>query len=267
MKSIAFYTCITSALAAPLASWSPALGEFYAAIDKHIQLARQAGASPPTCDLSRAVQPTAPTPLPAPDPSWKLSEVVVGRGVQNYTCSLASKDVKPKAIGAVASLYNVSCLAANYPDILDMVPGLALQYALPADPMANLEPSNLVLAGHHYFNSDSKPTFDLSQDYPAGELKIATSLSQDLGKAVVKVNSNSTAPTDAPKGMNGQGNGAVTWLLLDSIKNSTTGDITAVYRLNTAGGQPPATCEDSPAVFSVQYAAEYWFYTVPGGAQ
>lgn len=85
MKStLALGILFSSALAAPLASWSPALGEFYAAVDRHIQLARQQGkvANPPVCDLSKAVQPVAPTPLPAPDPSWTLAEVVVGRGVQ-----------------------------------------------------------------------------------------------------------------------------------------------------------------------------------------
>lgn len=74
-------------------SWSPALGEFYALVDKHIQIARQDGtANPPTCDLSRAVQPVAPTPLPAPDPSWKLKEVVIGRGVQVCNPLLCSND-------------------------------------------------------------------------------------------------------------------------------------------------------------------------------
>lgn len=85
MKSVlALGTLFSSALAAPLVSWSPALGEFYAAVDRHIQLARQEGtvANPPTCDLSKAVQPVAPTPLPAPGPSWSLAEVVIGRGVQ-----------------------------------------------------------------------------------------------------------------------------------------------------------------------------------------
>lgn len=85
MRSIlALGTLLTSTFAAPLVSWSPALGEFYAAVDRHIQVARQDGtvASPPTCDLSKAVQPIAPTPLPTPDPSWTLTEVVVGRGVQ-----------------------------------------------------------------------------------------------------------------------------------------------------------------------------------------
>lgn len=74
---------LSTALAAPLVSWSPALGEFYSLVDKHVQMARQEGTSnPPTCDLSRAVQPVAPTPLPAPDAGWKLKEVVIGRGVQ-----------------------------------------------------------------------------------------------------------------------------------------------------------------------------------------
>lgn len=80
---ILLVTFLCTALAAPLASWSPALGEFYALVDKHVQIARQDGtANPPTCDLSRAVQPVAPTPLPTPDPSLVLKEVVIGRGVQ-----------------------------------------------------------------------------------------------------------------------------------------------------------------------------------------
>ena len=259
MKSIIFTTFIATSLAAPLVQWSPALGEFYAAVDRHIQIARQAGSPPPTCDLSKAVLPTAPTPLPAPNADWILSEVVVGRGVQNYTCAGNAKTDIPKAKGAVASLYNVSCIAANYPDILAMIPGLALQYALPADPTANLEPSNLLLAGHHYFSSNGTPTFDLTQTPPPGFAKLA-SPGRDLGIARFKANSNSTAPADAIKGENGAGNGAVPWLMLDAT-TWTTGNVKAVYRVNTAGGKAPATCESSPADFSVQYATEYWFYS------
>jgi hypothetical protein len=32
------------------------------------------------------------------------------------------------------------------------------------------------------------------------------------------------------------------------------------YRVNTAGGSPPKTCENMPTVFTVDYASEYWFY-------
>lgn len=205
----------------------------------------------PSCDLSKAQQPVAPTPLPSPDPSWKLATVAIGRGVQNYTCSLASADVKPVAIGALANLYNASCLAANYPDILSMLPALALEYALPANPTADFEPSNLPLVGHHYFLSNGTPTFDFTNDV----------LSNPIGVAKFKKNSNSTAPANAPKGENGAGDGSVPWLFLSGIA-STKGNVAGVYRLNTAGGQPPSNCQSSPAVFSVQYAAEYWFYTL-----
>lgn len=265
MKSILLLGAfLTSTFAAPLSSWSPALGEFYAAVDRHIQLARQQGtASPPSCDLAQAVQPTAPTPLPKPDSSWVLSEVAIGRGVQNYTCAGATKDIVPKAVGAIASLYNVSCIASNYADILAMLPGLALQYTLPADPTSNLEPSNLELAGHHYFTANGTPTFDLTHLHPpAGDANVAQA-DLGLGIAQAKTVANSTAPADAPKGQNGVGDGAVPWLLLDATFG-TTGDVKAVYRLNTAGGKAPATCENSPAAFSVQYAAEYWFYSKPG---
>lgn len=176
---------------------------------------------------------------------------------QNYTCASASKNVKPVAVGAIASLYNVSCIAANYPDILSMLPALALQYSLPANPAANLEPSNLELVGHHYFTANGTPTFDLTT--------VPEPKNQDFGVAALKKNSNSTAPIDAPKGENGVGDGSVAWLKLDATFGST-GDIKAVYRINTAGGNPPTTCESSPAYFSVQYASEYWFYAQSGSS-
>lgn len=179
---------------------------------------------------------------------------------QNYTCSLASSSVVPKAVGAMASLYNVSCIASNYPDILAILPGLALQYALPAQPGSNLEPSNIAYVGEHYFAGNGTPTFDLTlgtkfhPDSLIGEY-------EDLGvtSATTIGAKNSTAPATAPKGENGAGNGAVPWLRLP-VLNQTDSDIKVVYRLNTAGGKAPANCASSPAYFSVQYAAEYWFY-------
>ena len=153
------------------------------------------------------------------------------------------------AVGAVANLYNVSCIAASYPDILQMLPGLVLQYPLPPSPTADLQPSNLDLTGHHYFTSNGTPTFDLSYD-----------TTNDLGLGYFKKVGSAAAPADAIKGQNGVGNGAVAWLALDSISD-VGGDLAAVYRVNTAGGNPPPTCQDSPAAFSVEYAAEYWFYT------
>ncbi len=47
---------------------------------QYIQQAKAGGASP-TCDLSKAAMPVAPTPLPAPS-GLTLEHVALGRGVQ-----------------------------------------------------------------------------------------------------------------------------------------------------------------------------------------
>lgn len=161
------------------------------------------------------------------------------------------------SIGAVASLFNASCIAANYPDILSMLPTLALQFPIPAttaedDAVTTLSPTNMDLSGHHYFQNPSTPVFNLDAN-----------TNEQLGIAVAAKKANSTAPANATPGPGGVGDGAVAWLYLTANANATIGDVRAVYRLNTAGGSPPKTCENSPAEFSVQYAAEYWFYTLP----
>lgn len=37
-------------------------------------------------------------------------------------------------------------------------------------------------------------------------------------------------------------------------------NVKEIYRVNTAGGNPPKTCDGMPTTFEIQYAAEYWFY-------
>jgi len=210
----------------------------------YIQQAK-AGAASPTCDLSNAAMPVAPTPLPTPS-GLTLEHVALGRGVQNYTCANAT--ATPAAVGAVARFYNASCVASDWPDLLPIMPNLALQYPLPSDPNAPLEPSNLALSTHHFFSNTTTPVFAF--DAPTSP-KFGTVFAQ-------KVNS-SDAPANAVVGASGQGNGAVSWLYLTS-RADTVSDVKAVYRLNTAGGSPPATCQGQPSAFSVDYSAVYWFY-------
>lgn len=50
-----------------------------------------------------------------------------------------------------------------------------------------------------------------------------------------------------------KGEAAVPWLKLVT-KSGATGNIKEVYRVNTAGGSPPATCKGMPVAFEVQYA-------------
>lgn len=62
-------------------------------------------------------------------------------------------------------------------------------------------------------------------------------------------------------GQYGQGNGAVAWLKLSESTVSSGQVLKEVYRVNTAGGNPPKGCTGMAAQFEVQYAAEYWVYT------
>jgi hypothetical protein len=130
-----------------------------------------------------------------------------------------------------------------------MLPKVALQFnltngeAVPPVAGSSLAPSNLGVSGQHFFTTTTTPFFDLDVD---ADLQ--------LGQASCGKNNTVPAPTTAPRG---QGNEtAVAWLKL-LAKNGTTGHIQEVYRVETAGGNPPSTCAGMPASFQVQYSAQY----------
>ena len=153
----------------------------------------------------------------------------------------------PVAVGAVATLFNASCVAATYPDILNMLPRVSLSFNLTSDeqlPLTaqRLAPSNLIVSGKHFFTTTTTPFFNLD------------TTSMKLGEAPCAKNSSIPAPADAQVGQLGEP--AVAWLRL-LTKDGATGNLQEVYRLNTAGGSPPATCKGLPATFERQYAAEY----------
>jgi hypothetical protein len=102
--------------------------------------------------------------------------------------------------------------------------------------------SSFLTLGHHYFGADGTPTFDLSAK----------------GKILFgKKNSDIKAPSTANAGP--AGTGAVDWLQLVAKPGGASVGLQTVYRVVTAGGNPPTVCP-STGVISVQYAAEYWFY-------
>jgi hypothetical protein len=171
-----------------------------------------------------------------------LKHVAVGRGTQNYTCSPGNATAAPVAVGAVATLFNASCVASTYPDVLAIIPKVALEFNMTANQKL-LSPSNLAISGHHYFTNLSTPFFDLNTD------------AMKLGDAPCAKNASVPAPTDAPVGQNGQGLGAVPWLKL-TTRSGATGDLTEVYRVNTAGGSAPKVCAGMPEAFEIEYSAE-----------
>lgn len=102
------------------------------------------------------------------------------------------------------------------------------------------------LLGHHFFNSDKIPTFALNN--------VA---SNPFPQVYGRKNGTMDAPKNSCPGTKGEG--AVQWLYL--IDNGgSQGGVNTVYRIETAGGSPPATCQGMKAEFTVPYAAQYWIY-------
>jgi len=240
----------TVALAAPSFPSPPGLSpadlsivsDYFNLLSQKVQRGR--GAPAPVCDVNAATMPSST--LAPPSAGLTLKHVAIGRGTQNYTCANSTADAKPLAIGAVASLYNATCLAASQPSLFAMLPNLTLQWNLQDTEQATLYPASLLLSGHHFFTNITTPFFNLD-------------ISQlQLGQAPCSKTQSVAAPAGSALGQGGVGNGSVAWLKLQT--HDATGSLEEVYRVNTAGGNPPTTCSGMGAAFEVQYAAEYWFW-------
>lgn len=155
-------------------------------------------------------------------------------------------------MGAVATLFNATCVASTYPDLLNMLPRVALAFNLsassayptnlvPSSTDDRMAPGNYMISGHHYFLDTKTPFFDLD------------TASWTLGSAPCAKNASVSAPTDSPAGQGGED--AVAWLKL-AAREGATGRLQEVYRVETAGGSPPATCSGMSAAFEVQYSAQ-----------
>jgi hypothetical protein len=183
------------------------------------------------CGVSNLSPPVAPTPLPAPASGSKLMLVAIGKGTQNYSCADSNPTTVPSAVGALANLYNASCIAAASQDYLNTVTQLAYQVSSNAL-------SGLPTVGQHYFVDTTTPTFGINS----------------VGITECKKSGVSSAPTNS--------NGNVPWLFLTAQSTGTTDQVTNVYRLETQGGSAPATCSGiTPGVFTVPYTAQYWFFS------
>ncbi|KAI1812237.1 hypothetical protein GGS20DRAFT_558990 [Poronia punctata] len=235
-----------------------AISEYFNLLAQKIDTARFLPQAP-LCDLSNAHIPTvSKSPLPPPTAGLKVKHVAIGRGTQNYTCPATSPSSSPPvAAGAVATLFNASCVASTYPDLLHVIPRLALYFDLDLgasvdalnaqlNRVTRLGPTNLDVSGKHFFTNATTPFFNLDTSR------------HRIGEAPCSKTNATDAPEDAPKGRNGEK--AVPWLRLATNEQGTTGGIHEVYRVQTVGGSAPETCEGQPEAFTVQYAAEYWFY-------
>ncbi|KAK5013520.1 hypothetical protein BJ546DRAFT_1027278 [Cryomyces antarcticus] len=176
--------------------------------------------------------------LPSPPPGTTLKYIALGLGTQNYTCASPSASSPPMSAGALATLYDATARLS--------LPSGAIQ--IPKLPGTSLKSGNglgLPVLGQHHFTSSLVPCFDLAAASPPLFLSAHKAAS-------------APAPADADAGP--ARSGAVDWLeLLDDGRGATRG-LSAVFRVETAGGKA-GSCEGVGAGgMQVAYAAEYWFY-------
>ncbi|KAJ5332841.1 hypothetical protein MYU51_008969 [Penicillium brevicompactum] len=222
--------------------WSDDLAEFYGKISQYISTAKH-NIRESTCDASKIALPSYASGL-ASSSGLKPIYVALGRGTQNYTCADSTSSSTPVAAGAVARLYDATCIAANYPSLLEKLPKLAYKITLPTSDDASFPLSNIDLLGHHFFYDATTPEFNLN-----------TTPKKQHGIVMTKKGGSIDAPTNAFAGEYG----AVAWLYLTST-DGTVGNYKSVYRVDTAAGSPPKTCEGMSSAFEMQYAANYYFF-------
>ncbi|TVY73310.1 hypothetical protein LSUE1_G006973 [Lachnellula suecica] len=203
----------------------------------------------PTTACKPVIKPTAAAPtVPAsgndpdlPTTDLALQYVAIGRGTQNYTC--AGAGANSSATGAIATLYDVTSLAYANINMVNAMPPNVVTMPVPAPGSTLMTTAGPVPAlGNHYFDAASTPTFNLSS---AGKILYG------------KKSGDVLAPAGANAGP--AGTGAVDWLqLVAKPAPYVSNGVSLVYRVETAGGMPPACTKAETLI--VQYAAEYWFY-------
>jgi len=164
------------------------------------------------------------------------SHILLGTGVQNYTCSASGTYT---SAGAVAKLYDISCLygTSKFNTIQDV--WYALSPELKKLIQTGLDYTTLFVANHYFITNPVtgtgiSPKFASAQDGGASFIVAAK---------VAGIHAADPANVD--------------WLQLAKIQ----GDFAkTVFRVDTKAGQPPASCTPGSGPISVPYAAKYWLY-------
>ncbi|KAJ7250605.1 hypothetical protein C8J57DRAFT_677209 [Mycena rebaudengoi] len=202
---------------------------------------------PNKCDISTA-KPTLPlnqTALVAPSTAPSFIGLAIGN--QNYTCGSTGTYT---SVGAVAELFDISCLYGS-PEFekLQDIAYTMWKFAPPAAPisviieyMASFHASFVL--GQHYFipaasGTGVSPKWDFS----------SAALEGHPDAFVVAAKAGGLPAPTGPKD--------VDWLALNGVQGKLA---TQVFRLNTAGGVPPASCNPGSSPISVKYASTYWLY-------
>ncbi|KAJ7779752.1 hypothetical protein B0H16DRAFT_1671861 [Mycena metata] len=210
-----------------------------------------AAAAPPprasACSTTSAVMDLPANQTQLVNPGANPLYVGIGVGVQNYTCSAST--LKYTSTGAVASLFDISCLDATPAFTNVQTAAFNAWNALPAGASPNSIGARVgapSLLGYHYFiPSPSGTGISPKWDF--------TSTGANAGNANAFVVG--TKVGDLTDATNTAVN--VDWLALNNLEGSLA---SKVFRIDTVNGQPPSSCVAGSADISVKYTAKYFLY-------
>ncbi|KAJ7116883.1 hypothetical protein C8R44DRAFT_738755 [Mycena epipterygia] len=173
--------------------------------------------------------------------------VALGVGIQNYTCS--STTLKYTSTGAVASLFDISCLDTTPAFTSVQTAAFTTWSAAPAGTSANTVGAKVgapALLGYHYFvPSPTGTAISPKWDFTSTGAFAGNATAFVIGSKVGDV----AAPADSATN--------VDWLALNNLQGSLAAQI---FRVDTVNGQPPTSCVAGTADISVKYTAKYFLY-------
>ncbi|KAJ7064668.1 hypothetical protein C8F01DRAFT_1054090 [Mycena amicta] len=200
------------------------------------------------CDASAAKMDLPANQTALVTPSTAPRFVSIGVGIQNYTCSAATS--KFTSIGAVASLFDISCLDKTPAFASIQTVAYKAWNAAPASVTAATLGTKIgapALLGFHYFVPAASGTgLSPKWDFTSTGKFAGNSTAFIIGAKVGDI----PAPADPTTN--------VDWLALNNAGGSLASQ---VFRIDTVGGQPPSSCTPgTSADIQVKYTAKYFLY-------
>ncbi|KAG8702413.1 hypothetical protein FRC09_004745 [Ceratobasidium sp. 395] len=181
-------------------------------------------------------------------PAGTINYVALGVGVQNYSCGATGTFA---SVGAVAKLFDISCFV-NGP-LMNGIQDAAFAAAsvskglVPSKKMEDILGKLPITLGDHYFITNPAP--NATGVSPEFDFRAGAKKGDPTAFAVMKRFAGAASPAGPTN---------VDFLSLQNIGGAIGGILaSSILRVDTKGGQPPASCTPNSTV-SVPYVARYW---------
>ncbi|KDQ28587.1 hypothetical protein PLEOSDRAFT_1075615 [Pleurotus ostreatus PC15] len=202
-----------------------------------------------SCNISNAKLTLPRNQTALTNPSFPPTFITVALGVQNYTCTDAGTFT---SVGAVAELFDISCLfgTSSFDTIQDRFFTIWSQLPnnVPASSVVTLFGLDRTLTnvGEHYFITNPITGSGLS---PKWDFTSRGATSGNRNAFVVGARAGGLPAPTGPQDID--------WLQLTRVQGSLADE---VFRVDTRGGQPPASCTPGSPLITVKYTSKYWLF-------